>query len=371
MPPALSSWDEVGRRVAEARTAAELTQERLAIDAQIERTALAKIELGRRSLSSLELARIASALRRPIEWFVTESPPNVVSRRAENANQSAGLDAHIDAFARDVELLMELKALPSTEQSAPHVPESLAHAEKLAMIVRERLDGQSGPLHNLAAAVENLGLYVASLDLMDHQPDGAYVAVDGAGATIINGAHDAGRRRFTLAHELGHHVMADEYATDWLVGEAKEDREKRINAFAIHLLMPRESVIADWVTHGGESDPRNAAIYIAVEYRVSWSAACGHLQNLGVIDLEIESDIRRHPPLRSDLVERGLFIIQELAPPAISPTFVRATLRAYRGHKLTSTRAIELLRGALVLEDLPAVDLVPLAALRAEAAGTS
>lgn len=372
MAQALGSWVDVGRRVAEARSSAGLTQERLAIDAQVPRTALAKIELGRRGLSSLELARIASAVCRPIEWFVTESPASVVSRRADNADRVDGLDAHIDVFARNVELLMELKTLPSIPQSTPQVSESLEDAEQLAARVRDQVADRSGPLLNLAGAVERLGLYVASLDLGQHLPDGVYVALEGAGATVVNGAHDAGRRRFTLAHELGHHVMADEYSTDWSVGDAGgEEREQRINAFAIHLLMPRDSVIASWAQYGGDHDPRDAMIYLAVDYRVSWSAACGHLQNLGVIDRAVENDVRRHPPARSDLLERGLFIIQELAPPGVSPAFAKAALRAYRGHKITSARAVELLHGTLAGEDLPAVDAFPLAALRTEVAGAT
>lgn len=371
MAQALSSWDEVGQRVAEARGSAGITQERLAIDAQIERTALVKIELGRRGLSSLELARIASALRRPIEWFVTESPPSVVSRRTGNADQVDGLDAHIDAFARDVALLIELKVLPPITLPSEQMPESLQHAERLADRLREGLGNRTGPLHNLAVTAEQLGLYVASLKVDHHLPDGAYVALEGAGATIVNGAHDSGRRRFTLAHELGHHVMADEYSTDWSIGQAKEEREKHINAFAVHLLMPRQSVAESWNTYGGQTDPRDAMIHLAIEYRVSWTAACGHLQNLGLINRATENDIRRRPPGRVDLLERGLFVVEELAPPSLSPAFTRAAIRAYRGHKIGASRALELLRDTLLSDDLPEVDVVPREALRAEFMGTT
>lgn len=371
MGHALGSWVEVGRRVAGARDSAGLTQENLAVTADIERTALAKVELGRRSLNSLELARIAAALRRPIEWFVTESPRSVVSRRAEHLEEHDGLDPHVDAFARDIELLIELKALPPVEQRDTQVPATLDESATMAANVRRELGDQDGPLHNLAAAAERLGLLVHSVALEQHLPDGAYVALEGAAATVVNGSQTAGRRRFTLAHELGHHVMADEYSTDWSVGEAKEEREKRINAFAIHLLMPRRSVVDSWDAHGGDGEPGDAMIRLAVEYRVSWTAACGHLQNLGVIDREVENDIRGHPPTRSDLLERGLFIVEELAPPTVSPLFVNAVLRAYRGSKITAERAIELLRGTLARDDLPAVDIVPPEALRAEFTGSA
>lgn len=246
-----------------------------------------------------------------------------MSRRADDLVQLDGLDPHIDAFARDIELLIELKALPPVESRKPRVPDTLDEAEVLAADIRHELGDPNGPMQNLPAATERLGLYVASVDLGQHLPDGAYVALEGAAATIVNGSHPAGRR-FTLAHELGHHVMADEYSTDWSVDQTKEDRERRINAFAVHLLMPRQSVVETWAAYGGYADPRDAMIRVAVKYRVSWTAACGHLQNLGVIDDDVENDLRRRPPTRSDLLERGLFIVEELAPPSVSPTFAKA-----------------------------------------------
>lgn len=49
-------------------------------------------------------------------------------------------------------------------------------------------------------------------DLGEEGRDGAYVAVDKWGVALINGSVDPGRRRFNLAHELGHHLFADAYA---------------------------------------------------------------------------------------------------------------------------------------------------------------
>lgn len=364
----LESWEEVGRRVAEARESAGLTQEALASRVQIARTALAKIELGRRGLSSIELARVARELDRPIEWFVSESPPSVVSRRSDESTSENGLDAVVDAWARDVELLLELKAMRSHDARTPSVPSDLTEAEALAMATRGKIDQPDGPLGNLAGVAEQLGLYVVSLDLGTNLPDGAYVAIDGAGATVVNGSHDAGRRRFTLAHELGHHVMADEYATDWSLVDGTDERERRINAFAIHFLLPRPSANRDWHAWGGPDDPRSSAIRIAAEYRLSWTAACTQLQNLGLLDRCVAADLRRRPPTRLDLTELGLFVVEELAPPSVSPEFSRAVKRAYQSQKIKASRAIELLRGTADEEELPAAEIVPLEALRGDIA---
>lgn len=364
----LATWDEVGRRVSDARESAGLTQEALASRVQIARTALAKIELGRRGLSSIELVRLAQELDRPIEWFVSESPPSVVSRRAGDTMSVNGLDAVVDSWARDVELLLELRALRPHEARVPTVPADLAEAEALAAAIRTEISQPAGPIGNLAGVAERLGLYVVSLDLGTELPDGAYVAVDGAGATVVNGSHDAGRRRFTLAHELGHHVMADEYATDWSLTDGTDERERRINAFAIHFLLPRETAVRDWNTWGGRDDPRSATIRVAAEYRLSWTAVCTQLQNLGLFERSVGADLRRRPPTRLDLTELGLFVVEELAPPSVSPEFSRAVKRAYQGQKIAASRAIELLRGTADEDELPAAEIVPLDALRGDMA---
>lgn len=66
----------VGRRIAEGRRLRGLSQTALAAAAAIDRTALSKIETGRRRVGSAELARIAEALKLPFEHFFTEKPAN-------------------------------------------------------------------------------------------------------------------------------------------------------------------------------------------------------------------------------------------------------------------------------------------------------
>jgi uncharacterized protein len=64
----------LGRRIAEARRAKGLTQEALAATVSLDRTAVSKIESGRRNLSSSELGGMARVLGRPLEWFLADAP---------------------------------------------------------------------------------------------------------------------------------------------------------------------------------------------------------------------------------------------------------------------------------------------------------
>lgn len=69
---------DLGARVAAARRAARLTQTDLARAASLDRTALSKIEHGRRSVDPMELARIARVLGRSLDSFFAEAAPRPV-----------------------------------------------------------------------------------------------------------------------------------------------------------------------------------------------------------------------------------------------------------------------------------------------------
>jgi Zn-dependent peptidase ImmA (M78 family) len=61
----------------------------------------------------------------------------------------------------------------------------------------------------LQLIVERLGLLAFSFDLGPSVIDGGYIRSGEIGVALVNGTADPGRRRFNLAHELGHHLVAD------------------------------------------------------------------------------------------------------------------------------------------------------------------
>lgn len=65
----------LGSRIAAARRAARLTQDDLARAASLDRTALSKIERGSRNVGSLEVVRIARALRLPVDQLLADGAP--------------------------------------------------------------------------------------------------------------------------------------------------------------------------------------------------------------------------------------------------------------------------------------------------------
>src|SRR5258708_12870429 len=135
---AIETQADLGRRIAEAREGAGRTQAELAALVGIDRTAFVRIEAGTRKVSATELVAIASALERPIDWFVVESPPAVVSRRLDPAvgGFSRRLDLALEDVARDVNFLIVRDILPEAARTSRNAPESFEAAKNLAREIR-------------------------------------------------------------------------------------------------------------------------------------------------------------------------------------------------------------------------------------------
>lgn len=343
----------LGDRISDARKAADLTQEHLANRVGIDRTALGLIEKGKRKVSVTEMVDLAAALDVPLAWFVREPLPSVVSRRAEAGpahELSARLDRELELFAGDLASLVQSGVIEAVvDRPAWTTPRNHDDAEKVAQHVREHLDDGTGPLRDIASVAERFGLYSCSLALGDGGADGALVEVtQGVAAAVIDGDTPPGRRRMSLAHELGH----------WLFGDAYDagagDAERMINSFAIYLLAPRAGVRQLWNEHPFDS-ARDRAIRVAATFRISWSAAVPHLLHLNLIGDEQRRILAGDIPVTGEFdrlqLPRGA---EEMRPPSVSPGLTAAVLDAYADRRLTAARTLELLRGQLQQqEELP------------------
>lgn len=366
----LTQWTDVAARVLQARERAGFSQSALAERLGLSRSSLTRVEQGQRRLDALELVRLAQVTGRSVEWFVTRSPDVFASHRAGTAagQEVAALEERLESTARDVELLAEIGVLTVRPAGLPSGVTTVQEAEAGAVAARQLLGIPDGPLLQLQSVVESLGLLSFAFDLGSDVIDGGYVRVNDIGVALINGATDPGRRRFSLAHELGHHLLADEYTVDFGVGSTGEDREALINAFAIHFLLPRSSVTARWNNLASDwEDHRMRLVVLAAEYRVSWSAMVSHARNLGFIDRGEQESLLARRPVPGDYVETGIRFVEELTPlPALPASYAQAVIRAFRRSLISATRAVELLHGTLTREDLPQPTEAPIESLRRE-----
>lgn len=346
-------WRELGARIRDARALAGVAQHDLADRVHLDRTALSKIENGTRGVDAVELFRIAEALERPVEWLLSNPPIAVVNRRAAlQAKVDPLLDAMLEALARDVELLREIGTIKLEAAPYEHTVTRAEDVESAAAWARDRIGNRAEPIASLQDTCELLGLLAFVLPY-GGVSEGGYVALEHGGVAVSNAREDIepGRRRFTLAHELGHHILGHEFDTDVFEGDA---RERYANLFAVFFLMPRAGMMEAWREFGGSRDARRALIRTAAWFRVSWSGALYHASNLGLIDNRKRDEMLPRLPTGAELRRDSLILDPILKS---LPTVYRVGVeRAYARQKITAERALELLRGSeanLRVNDVP------------------
>lgn len=346
-----------------------MTQVDLATAMKMERSAVSRIETGTRSIDALELARLARVLRRPIGWFLGDPMPSIVSRRAARENLVRKEDVELESLAMDVEQLIELGVLDPPTIDTPRV-DSISAAEPAALEARRRAGlADHEPVRELLRVVERLGMYTFVLPLSARDVanvDGSYLMLERGGVALIAGDSESGRKRFTIAHELGHHILADQYSMEWVVSADSTEREKIISAFAIHFLLPRLAVAERWDRLRGHADPRDATIRLATEFSLSWSAVCAQLYRLAYLTRAQYDLLLPQTPTSVDFIERELVIHNDVQAPAVPPGYAAAVIRALKKGKIGPTRALELLHGTIREIDLPAEKSLPLEAMVAD-----
>jgi Zn-dependent peptidase ImmA (M78 family) len=233
------------------------------------------------------------------------------------------------------------------------MPGTYQEAEDLARWARTEAALPDGPLPELQTFAERLGLLGFSLSLGPDGGDAASVEVDGLGVAVVNGTTDPGRRRYSLAHELGHHLVGDAYEPSPRL--AGTESESMLNAFAAYLLMPRPAVVGLWNQFSG-APARRAAIAVAVRFSVSWTAACNHLRNLDLIDSREREALVEKNLVKGELFEFGERFTVELEPPSVPREYAGSVIAAYRRKRLTPAKAVELLHGTLTESELPEPD---------------
>jgi transcriptional regulator with XRE-family HTH domain len=350
------SWSDVGERVRQARLASGLTQAELAARIGLERSALVRVEGGGRRLDAMELFRLSDALGLPIAHFVTRPPAAVVSRRAalpespDVATRERYLvDADLEAHLADTQQLVDDGLLVPPPLAPPAHVATAGDARALALDARARLGLKpTDPLGPAADACEHFGLYLL---VVDRDADGASLLGERFGVAVVGGRAEPGRRRFTAAHELGHHLLGDAYTSDLGVATSSDEREAVVDAFAGELLLPAPAVHAAW---GRAGPARDRLVWLAGTFRVSWSVAVGAARFEGLVG---EHDWSR---LRADTPRRGEFIAvtggepaPDLLPGQVGASWQRAVLAGWRRGDLTAGRTVELLRHRLQPDDLP------------------
>lgn len=362
---AVKTSEELGERIREARVAAGVSQAKLAERLDVDRSALVRIEAGERKVSAVELFTIAEVLDFPLSHFVYPPSQTVVSARRELSEDDSLIakkrykaDVDLQAFLRDAEWLLEHAYLRPAEMPKFSLGADSESARAAAVQVRRQL-AVTGPIEGMVAFAELVGLYVRALSSLKDD-GGSLTPRLGFGVAIVGSGQEPGRRRFTVAHEIGHHLLGDEYSSDVGVAASRDEREALIDAFAAELLVPQLELRSRWEQFEGSILAKDRLVQLAGEYRVSWSSLLDSACRAGVLDGKERRALRAQTPVKGDFLRLlGQEPTPDVLPKEMGPTWRRAVMRAYTDGRITRARTAELLLDEVRDSDLPDLGLEP------------
>jgi Zn-dependent peptidase ImmA (M78 family) len=255
--------------------------------------AIGKYERDEDMPGSRALMALATALGVSESYLLSDEEltlEGVDFRKKRSAKEEATIEAQTLQLLERYLAVEDLLGLKSVEweqpRSAPHYIHDLRDAEDAARSVREDWGLGHDPVPKLAELLEERGIKILSIDLDD---------IDGLAARVMRKGRDAARvvvvrrniwaerKRFTLAHELGHMVMVP--------GEGI-DEELAAHRFAGAFLMPADVVRAEV---GAQRSSISIGELVALKQRfgVSVQAIAFRCRDLGIIDKKAFSNLYR------------------------------------------------------------------------------
>ncbi|WP_353814849.1 helix-turn-helix domain-containing protein [Agromyces sp. SYSU T00266] len=349
---------QLGGRIRQERERTGLSQGDLASLADIDRTAISKIETGVRKVTAIELLRIAEAVGVRMARLLEDPIPALVSHRSSQGLDTidSRVDVLLDELAHEVEFVQRLapeRLAPEVEMDLPlQRPRSYENAEELATQARRGLGlGESDAVTRLPEVVSRLGLWAFSMDFGPDTADAGTILLRNGGVALINSHNKVGRRRLALAHELGHFLLQDDYTVDWRVSDPSDGVESRLDRFARAFLLPASGFSDFWNESLERLGLRDASVVTASRFQVDMSTLARRLK-----ELQLDGDrnmIRATQTVQADIIEHGLNVSVDLEGSSLPQRYQQAVLALYRERKISVERTLELLRGTLADSDLP------------------
>lgn len=352
----------IGERIAEARMARGLTGTRLGELVGLRKDQVSKIESGRRRVDVSELPRFASALGVTIRTLLgqaerpalamaarlaTDAVPSATAPARRRARQLLELDdllTQVVGMAPARSSTAGARVLESAQQRFAAAPTNKVAARRqgleLAEMTRRELDLGSDALGDLASIIEAHFAVDVALSPLGTEADGLCVHAGSAALILASTDYSDGHLRFTLAHELGHHLLGDPRA---VIEEnehamfADDAIEWRANAFAGHLLMPERGIrsVLDWLGEPGSGVTERAVVALMEHFGVSRQALLYQLSLLDLLSFDVGQQMQRDRTVAAAIA----------AHPDVAPTgAATAVRRIYRAPERLVRQAISAAR---------------------------
>lgn len=250
----------LGPQLERARRTSGFTQDDVAASLGVSRAMVSYWEAGTRTPNEAQLAALASLYRRQPSDFYQDAP---IDEKADEARMlyrraaveltpaaQRGIGAFVDFLADYAKLAEQcgVKLRGMTQSPFLLVPgfDSADDARRKAEEVRAHLRIGLGPVADVDKVCELLGITVYRTQLgndLSKTISGAFFNHPRIGYSIlVNLDMTPGRRRFTLAHELGHALLHSDGDSIVVSGPKRDARERFADTFAGEFLMPSEGI---------------------------------------------------------------------------------------------------------------------------------
>lgn len=276
----------IGQRLYRARKAAGLSLRDLAAQVDLTHAAIKKYEDEQATPTSSTLLKLARALKVRTEYFFR--PETVALDGIEYRKRSTLPKKRLDAITHEVidqiERRIELENLFPASPVKPFAPvkglpsaiTDLSQIEEAAEAVRHAWELGFDPIPDLIDVLETHGIRVFMVDAnSDPKFDGLAATVNKMPIVVVGSHWPGDRQRFTLAHELGHLMLAGRLSDDI-------NEEMACNRFAGAFLIPRVSVLQELGEHRSYIEPKELAL-LKEEFGLSMSGILYRARDLGVV----------------------------------------------------------------------------------------
>lgn len=234
------------RQLIFAREYRGLTQSDLASNiAGLSQSNLSKYEKGLGLLSDEMVIKITTFLGFPESWLqqsISNLPENAHYRKRTTITKKVKTEIEysirligyiVDQMSDSIE--WPAFRLTPLDIEEGYSPENIAKNTRKIMKV-----APDEPLRSIFTLLENFGVIVVEIDITEKFDGVSFISDRGNPVIIINKFFSNDRKRFTLAHELGHLMMHDFPIPDYR--NLEKAKEEEANRFASEFLMPSEFI---------------------------------------------------------------------------------------------------------------------------------
>lgn len=252
----------VPQRIAEARSALQLSRTDVARSLGVSGTAIGHYENGDRRPDMNTLLRLAEVLKQPVSFFFREVRSPQLAKKVrffrsvgpKSNKTNMALDTRTDWLWEFVQLLLDAGVRLPT----PNIPlfadvehddgYTLEQIEYIAARTRRHWGMADGPINNVVALLESHGVIVSRFHMGSEKIDAFSCWIDGRPYVVLGSDKgSAVRSRWDAAHELAHLILHRDISRDELESKSIRERvEREANWFAGAFLLPRTAMFKEF-----------------------------------------------------------------------------------------------------------------------------